>query len=258
MLHVVRRLAKLQPISLIPTYLAAHTVPREFQGRPDAYLDAMLDPALLGRIQSEQLAEFADVFCERTAFDVAQARRFLATCKQYGMTPRVHADQISQCGASKLASELGASSADHLEHIDHAGIAAMKEAGTIAVLLPGCSFFLGVEHAPARRILDADIPVALATDFNPGSSPIESMPLILSMACTQMGMTPTEAIVAATANAAAVLKRQDQIGAFLPGMQADLLVLDVPNHRQWLYHVGRNCVRWVIKGGRIVVDRSSR
>ncbi len=252
MLHAVQQLATRQPVELIGTYLAAHTVPVEFAGRPNEYLDLVLDPTVLKRITDEGLAEFADVFCERTAFDVDASRRFLTVCKEYGLIPRLHADQITQCGASRLAAEVGAASADHLERIDDDGIAAMKAAGTVAVLLPACSFFLGVEQAPARRLIDAGLPVALATDLNPGSSLIESMPLVMSIACTQMRMTPTEALIASTANAAAAIRRSDRLGALLPGMQADLLILDVPNHLQWAYHVGRNCVRTVIKSGNIV------
>jgi len=254
MLEVIQRLNTLQPIELVATYLAAHTTPRECAARPDAYLDLVLDDAVLTRIRDEKLAEFCDVFCERTAFNVEQSRRVLATAKRFGLTPRLHADQITQSGASMLAAEVGAVSADHLETIDDAGIAALKAAGCVAVLLPGCSFFLGVEQAPARRILDADLPVALATDYNPGSAMIESLPLVMHIACTQMRMTPTEAIVAATANAAAALEREGRLGAIQTGMQADLIILDVPNHQRWLYEPGRNCVRTVVKKGRIVAE----
>lgn len=254
MLRVARVLDERQPIDVVGTYLAAHTTPREYAGRPAAYLDVVLDDEVLGRIRNEGLAEFCDVFCEKTAFDVEQSRRVLETAKRFGLKPKLHADQITQMGATVLAGEVGAVSADHLETIDEAGIDAMKKAGTIAVLLPGCSFFLGVEQAPARRLIEADLPVAVATDYNPGSSMIESLPLVMSIACTQARMTPTEAVVAATANAAAALNRQDRLGAIEVGMQADLLVLDVDNHHRWLYEPGRNCTRAVIKRGELVVD----
>ena len=257
MLEAVKRLSGLQPIELVSTYLAAHTTPREFAGRPDAYLDTVLDEGVLARIRDERLAEFCDVFCERTAFDVPQSRRVLTAARAYGMTPKLHADQITQLGASALAGEVGAVSADHLETIDDAGVAAMKGAGCVAVLLPGCSLFLGVAQAPARRIMDADLPVAVATDFNPGSAMIESLPQVMGIACTQMRMTPTEALVAATANAAAAVGRQDRLGAIVVGRQADLLVLDVPNHDRWLYEQGRNAVRHVIKRGETVVTNES-
>ncbi|MFQ5494452.1 MAG: amidohydrolase family protein, partial [Phycisphaerae bacterium] len=159
---------------------------------------------------------------------------------------------ITQIGASVLAGEVGAISADHLETIDNEGMTAMKRAGCVAVLLPGCSFFLGVRQAPARWMLEADLPVALATDYNPGSAMVESLPLVMAIACTQMGMTPTEAVVAATANAAAAINRHDRLGAIRVGMQADLVILDVPNHQRFLYEPGRNCVRTVIKKGESV------
>ena len=252
MLEAIRRLGELQPIELVATYLAAHTTPREFADQPDAYLEAVLDDEVLGRIRDEELAEFCDVFCERTAFDVERSRRVLRTAARFGLRPRLHADQISQMGATLLAGEVGAISADHLETIDEEGLAALKAAGTVGVLLPGCSFFLGVEQAPARRLLDANLPVALATDYNPGSSMIESLPLVMSIACTQMRMTPAEALVAATANAAAALNRQHRLGAIQVGMQADLIVLEVPNLERWLYEAGRNCARIVLKRGKIV------
>jgi imidazolonepropionase len=255
MLEAIRRLKSLQPVELVPTYLAAHTTPREFEGRADDYLDAVLDDSVLARIRDEGLAEFCDVFCDRTAFNVEQSRRVLTAAKRFGLIPRLHADQITQIGASTLAGEVGAISADHLEVIDDAGIAAMKAAGCVAVLLPGCSFFLGVKQAPARRLIEAGIPVALATDYNPGSSMIESLPLVMAIACTQMRMTPTEALVAATANAAAALNRRDRLGAIALGMQADLVILDVPNHNRWMYEPGRSCVRAVIKKGAVTFSR---
>ncbi|MBI4719108.1 MAG: imidazolonepropionase [Planctomycetes bacterium] len=258
MLYVVRELARLQPIELVPTFLAAHTVPAEYAGRTDDYLDTLFADAVLARLRDERLAEFCDVFCERTAFTVEQSRRVLAKAKRYGLRPKLHADQISQMGASALAGELAAVSADHLEHIDDHGIDALHGAETVAVLLPGCSFFLGVQQAPARRLLDADLPVALGTDYNPGSSMIESLPLVMSIACTQMRLTPLEALVAATANAAAAVDRHRRLGAVQPGMQADLVILDVPDHRRWMYEPGRNCVRTVIKRGQVVAEPSAR
>jgi imidazolonepropionase len=252
MLRAVKTLGTHQPIECVGTYLAAHTVPPEFDGDPDAYLDTVCAYDVLERIQEERLAEFADVFCERTAFDVDRSRRFLESCARFRMTPRLHADQITQMGASRLAADVGARSADHLETIDAAGLEAMKAAGTIAVLLPACSFYLGVSQAPARRIIDAGIPVAVATDYNPGSSVIESLPLTMSMACTQLRMTPAQVLVAATSNAAAVLNRQDRLGALAEGMQADLTLLDVPNIEQMCYFAGRNSTRMVIKNGAIV------
>ncbi len=254
MLDAVARLKELQPIELVPTYLAAHTVPREFDGRTDAYLDAILDEKVLSRISGEGLAEFCDVFCETTAFDVAQSRRVLQSARKFALTPKLHADQITQIGATVLAGEVGAISADHLETIDDAGIAAMKKAGCVAVLLPGCSFYLGVNQAPARRLIEANLPVALATDYNPGSAMVESLPLIMGIAATQMRMTPAEAVIGVTANAAAALHRADRLGALRVGMQADIVVLGVPNLERLVYEPGRNCVRTVVKRGQIVAS----
>ncbi len=252
MLRAIKRLGSLTPIELVGTYLAAHTTPRELADSPDEYLDVVLDEKVLSLIREEDLAEFCDVFCEQTAFDIDRSRRVLETCQSFGLIPKLHADQITQMGATVLAGEVGAISADHLETIDNAGLAAMKAAGTIAVLLPACSWFLGVQQAPARRILESDLPVAIATDHNPGSCMVESLPLAMSIACTQMKMTPTEVLIAATANAAAALNRHHRLGSIAPGMQADLLLLDVPNHNRWLYEPGRNCVRGVIKKGKLI------
>jgi imidazolonepropionase len=255
MLEVIRRLGECQPIELVATYLAAHVTPTEFAGRPDAYLDVVLDDGVLGELRDRRLAEFCDVFCDRTAFDVPQSRRVLRTAQRHGLRPKIHADQLSRIGASALAGEVGAVSADHLEHVDDRGVEAMQRAGTVPVLLPGCSFFLGVGQAPARRLLDADLPVAIATDYNPGSSMMESLPLVMNLACTQMRMRPLEVLIAATANAAAALCRADQIGAIEVGRRADLVILDVPNLERWLYEPGRNCVRGVVKGGEKVYWR---
>lgn len=252
MLRAVRRLGLEQPIELVGTWLAAHTIPAEFRGRPDDYIDAVTQPSVLETIRRERLAEFADVFCERGAFDVAQAERYLAACARFGLRAKVHADQLSQMGASALAARLDAVSADHLEHIDDAAIEAMKSACTIPVLLPGCSLFLNSRPADARRLIRAGLPVAVATDVNPGSCMIESLPLVMSLACTMLRMAPVEAAVACTANAAAAIGRVDRLGAIAVGSAADLLVLSVPSVERMCYEVGRPCVCAVIKSGRVV------
>lgn len=256
MLTAVQRLGSLQPIETVGTYLAAHTTPREFADRPDEYLDLVLDDTVLDRIATQGLAEFCDVFCERTAFDIERSRRVLTTAARYGLRPKLHADQITQMGATRLAGEVKAISADHLEQIDDGGIDALKNGGCVAVLLPACSFYLGVEQAPARWLIEADLPVAVATDYNPGSSMVESLPMTMVIACTQMRMTPVEVLVAATANAAAAIGRADRIGAVVTGAQADLTILDVPSVERWMYEAGRNCVRSVIKKGRVVYESS--
>lgn len=251
-LRALRALGERQPIELVATYLGAHAVPVEFDGRPDAYLDAMSDGRLLATIRDEGLARFCDAFCDRGAFDVAQARRYLERCAAFGLRPKLHADELEQIGASRLAGEVGAVSADHLEHVDDGGIEALRRAGTVAVVLPGTSFFLGIAHADARRLIGAGLPVALATDCNPGSCPIESLPLVMNVACCQLRMTPMEALSACTANAAAALGEHGRLGAIASGYAADLLVLDAPSVDEWLYTPGRNRVRLVIKSGRVV------
>lgn len=251
-LRAIKRLAEELPIDMPATFLGAHTIPPEYADRPDDYIDAITAESLLAQIRDEGLAEFADVFCERGAFDVEQSRRFLTACKAFGLRPKIHSEQITNTGATMLGVELGAVSADHLEYVDDETIAALQGSKTIPVLLPGCSFFLGSEPAPARKLIDAGLPVALATDVNPGSCTIESLPLIMSIAATLLRMTPRESLVACTANAAAALNRADRIGAIAVGHVADLLILDIPNIDRWAYHVGVNPVRTVIKRGEII------
>jgi imidazolonepropionase len=251
MLTAAIRLRDRQPMDIVTTYLGAHTLPVEYANDRKAYLDLVCSDELLGRIARDGLAEFCDVFTERTAFNIDESRRVLNAAKAVGLTPKLHADQITQFGASRLAAEVGAISADHLETIDRGGIESMKEAGVIAVLLPGCSWFLGVPQAPAREILDAGLRVAIATDYNPGSSMVESLPLVMAIACTQMRLTPEEVLLAVTTQAAAALGRSGSMGCIAAGEQADLVILDVPNYNQWMYNPGRNCVQTVIKRGRV-------
>jgi imidazolonepropionase len=251
-LRVIRRLVELQPIELVPTYLGAHALPPEYRDRADEFLERMTSPQLLGQIAAEKLARFCDVFCDRGAFDVPQARRVLEAGRRVGLRPKVHADELAQIGASRLAAEVGAISADHLEHIDAGGIEALRSAGTIAVMLPGTSFFLGIPHCDARRLIAAGLAVALASDCNPGSCMIESLPLILNIACCQLRLRPAEALVAATANAAAALDLHGRLGAIETGFDADLVVLDAASVEEWLYTPGRNRVRLVLKRGKVV------
>lgn len=251
-LEAVRALARAQPIRLVPTYLGAHALPAEFEGRPAEFLDEIAAEPFLRELAHRRLARFCDVFCDRGAFTVEQARRVLTTAAAAGLRLRLHADELGQIGASRLAGELRAVSADHLELIDDAGIAALKAGGTLAVVLPGCSFFLGIQHAPARKLIEAGVPLALATDCNPGSSMIESLPLVMNIACCQLRLLPVEALVACTANAAAALELHDQTGAIALEFAADLVVLDADNVDDWMYTPGRSRVRMVIRGGRIV------
>ncbi len=253
-LLAVRKLQELQPVELVPTYLAAHAIPTEYRSRRAAYVDLVVSDELMGRVADEGLAEFVDVFCEESAFTVEESRRILEAGKRRGLAPRIHADQLTQMGASRLAAEIACVSADHLERIDGGGIEALRSAGVIAGLLPGCSFYLGVAQAPARRLLDSGVPVAFATNYNPGSSMVESLPLVLSIACAQMKVTPSEALEGATSTAAAVLRREKRLGRIEKGMEADLVVLDVGSADEWLSEMGRNAVRSVLKRGQVVYE----
>jgi imidazolonepropionase len=252
MLHAVKKLRSLQPVELVSTYLAAHTIPPEYRERRAAYIDLVTSDELMGRVAEEGLAEFVDVFCEESAFAVAESRRILEAGRDRGLALKIHADQITQMGASRLAAEVGCVSADHLERIDEGGIAAMRDEGVIAGLLPGCSFYLGVAQAPARKLLDSGVRVAFGTNYNPGSSMVESLPLALSIACTQMKVTPEEALVGATSTGAASLLRDGRLGRLEPGMDADLVLLEALGVDPWLSEMGRSSVRAVLKRGRVV------
>jgi imidazolonepropionase len=256
-LGVVRELAARQPVELVSTYMGAHALPPEYTGRSEAFLDAMSDEALLRSVREQGLAEFCDVFCDRGAFDVAQARRYLGRCAAAGLRPKLHADELAQIGASRLAAEMRAASADHLEHVDAGAIEALRGAGTIAVVLPGTSFYLGIPHADARGMIAGGLPVAIATDCNPGSCMIESLPLVMNIACCQLRLLPVEVVSACTANAAAALDLHRRKGAIAPGFNADLLVLDAPSVEEWLYAPGRERVRAVLRAGRVVSGKLS-
>lgn len=255
-LEVIRELDRQQPIDLVATYLGAHALPPEYDGRPDEYIDMIASEELLAEIAERGLARFCDVFCDEGAFTVEQARRVLTRAAQAGLRPKIHADELAQIGATRLAGEVGAVSADHLECIDDGGIEALKAAGTIAVVLPGTSFFLGIPHCDARRLIDSDLPVALATDYNPGSCMIESLPLVMNIACCQLRMLPNEVLVACTANAAAAIGAQHHVGAIETGYDADLVLLDVPSLDTWFYTPGRPRVHGVIKAGHVVYRRA--
>lgn len=255
-LEAVRQLNHQQPVDLEATYLGAHALPPEFDGRAEEFIDTIADPELLAEIARRGLARFCDVFCDRGAFTVEQARRVLQRATAAGLRPKLHADELAQIGATRLAGEIRAVSADHLERIDHAGIEALKAAGTTAVVLPGTSFFLGIPHCDARRLIDAGLPVALATDHNPGSCMIESLPWIMNIACCQLRMLPTEVLVACTANAAAALDVEQRAGAIQVGFDADLVVLDAPSLDAWFYTPGRPRVRNVVKAGHVVYRKT--
>ena len=235
-LRVIQRLNNETPLEIVPTFLGAHAVPRDTS--PDEYLDLVIDE-MLPRVAKEKLAEFCDVFCERGYFDIEQSREILSAAKKLGLKLRGHVDQLTNSGGAKLMAELGATTADHLEKTDEPGIAALKTANVQPVLLPGAVYALGSTSYPrAREMIDAGLAVVLATDFNPGSSPTPSMPMILSLACTQMKMSPAEAITAATINAAYSLNRGDKIGSLESGKVANFAVFDCKDYRELAYWFG--------------------
>jgi imidazolonepropionase len=234
----------------VPTWLGAHAVPPEFPDA-DAYLEFALAEVLP---EAARIAEAADVFLERGAFDAAQARRYLEACRAAGLTLRLHADQFTEGGGVGLAVELGARSVDHLEATGPGGVRVLAASDVAAVLLPVAALFLGRPMPPARELVDAGAIVALATDFNPGSAFCESLPLVCGLACTQLSMTPAEALAACTVNAAHVLGRADRVGRLVPGYAADIVLLEAPDWRYLAYHLGGDQVAVVVKDGSPVGD----
>ena len=232
------------------THLGAHFVPPEYEGRPDAYINVVCAEMLPA---AEGLAEFVDVFCDEGAFTVDQSRRVLQAGEALGMRAKLHADELALSGGSELAAELGCVSADHLVHIGDRQIRALRDAGVVAVMLPGSSFSLGATYAPARELLAAGASVALATDFNPGTCYCENVQMAIALACQGMKLTPSQALRAATAGGAAALGRAHEVGSLQPGMWCDLLVLGGEGHHELGYHFGVNLVRDVVVGGRVVV-----
>lgn len=249
MLRVNKRLQEDLPVDIVSTFLGAHEFPVEYKDNRQAYID-ILKTEMMPRVKEEGLAEYCDIFTEAHVYTVEQSREVMEAAKQLGFKLRFHADEIEPIGGAELAGELGAVSADHLGACSDAGISAMREAGTIATLLPGTIFSLGMkQYARARDMIAAGLPVALATDFNPGSCNCDSMAFVISLACVQMRMTPAEAICAATINAAYTLERGDRIGSLEPGKEADLLILDMPGYQYLPYHIGSSAIEAVYKKG---------
>ncbi len=255
-LDIMQQLHQDQPLDIISTFMGAHAVPPEFRRRPEAYVDVLVK-SWIPAIATTGLAEFCDVFCDRGAFTVAQARRILATAQECGLVPRIHAGQLAHTGAAKLAIELRAASADHLEKIDRADVRALALSAVTCTLLPGCEFHLGLsQFAPARALIDEGAIVALATDFNPGTSPTLSMSMILSLACTHLRMTPAEAIAAATINPAYSLRLHDRIGSLEVGKYADLAAFDVAAYREIPYYFGVNLCSFTMKRGAVIHSKT--
>jgi imidazolonepropionase len=263
LVEVAHQLGQEGPVDVVPTWLGAHAVPPEFRSRPDgteAYVRSVIDDQLPG-IAAHGRARFADVFCEAGVFSADQSRRILVAARAMGLLSRLHADELAPSGGAELAGEIGAASADHLATPSPAGIAAMAAAAdrgepVVATLLPVTTWFLMKDHhAPARAFIEAGVPVAIGTDFNPGTSPTASLPLAMSFACVSLGMSPDETLAAVTINAARALALDEEIGSIEPGKLADIVIWQVPTTDQIPYWPGSDLVRTVIKRGRVVVDR---
>jgi imidazolonepropionase len=255
-LRVLRRLRRGSPVEIVPTLLAAHVLPRDFEDRSREYVD-LIKQRLIPTVARQKLAEFVDCFCDRGAFGIKPCRELLTLGSRLGLTPRIHAEQWARTGASRMAVDLGAASADHLDCVTAQDIRLLAQSNTVAVLLPGANFNLGLkDYPPARKLIDAGAAVALATDFNPGTSPTLNMQMILSLACTQMRMTPAETISAATINAAWALRRANRLGSLEPGKHADLLVMDVADYREIPYYFAVNHCLMTVKRGRVVSRRA--
>jgi imidazolonepropionase len=248
LLETINELMAEEVITIVPTFLGAHALPPEYAGQKDKFVQLIIDK-MIPYVAKKNLSVFCDAFCEQGYFDGNDCRMIFAAAQSAGMIPKVHADELTSCGGAELASEVSAISADHLEHISDLGISALAKTGTVGILLPGVSFFLNHPHAPARKMIDAGVPVAIATDFNPGSCMTYSMPLMMTIACTQMKMSPEEVIIASTLNAAAALNLSHEVGSIETGKKADMVVLDIPNYKFLPYHFGENHVYRVVKNG---------
>jgi imidazolonepropionase len=255
MLEALRDLNLDHPVDVVPTFLGAHEVPPEYAGKKDEYVRLVVEE-MIPAVGERKLAAFCDVFCEKGVFSLEESRRILNAGKRFGLLPKVHADELTPLGGGELAAEVGAVSADHLLFISEKGMEAMAEKDVVATLLPGTAFFLFLgRYAPARRMIEKGVKVALASDFNPGSCMTQSLPLITTIACTQMRLTPAEAILAITIHAARAIRKEKEIGSVEPGKQADLVIMNIPDYRHLSYHFGINHVWKVIKKGKVVWER---
>ncbi len=255
-LEILRELRLEQRLDIATTFLGAHVVPPEYKGRTEDFVD-LVARIWIPYIAQSGLAQFCDVFCDRGAFTVPQAARILMAGLVSGLTPRLHADQLARTGAARLAIRLHAASADHLEKVNRGDIHALAASGVACTLLPGCCFHLGLSHyAPARALIDAGAAVALATDFNPGTSPTPSMQIILSLACSALKMTPSEAIAAATINGAYALRRHSRVGSIEVGKFADIAAFDVDDYREIPYYFGVNHCSMVMKRGAVIFEKA--
>ena len=250
-LQAMKELNEIHPVDIVPTFLGPHSVLPEYKGKEDEFIDFMIDD-VLPKVAEENLAEFADIFCEKNVFTIDQSRRFLKAAKNAGLKLKIHADEMYQLGGTELAVELGCTSADHLLQATDEGIRQLSKSNTVATLLPATAFCLKEEYARARYMIDSGCAVSLATDFNPGSCFTNSIPLIIALAALHMNMTIEEIVTALTVNAAAAVGRSDVTGSIEKGKKADIIILEYPSIHFLPYHAAVNIVETVIKNGRIV------
>ncbi|MBE6035466.1 imidazolonepropionase [Aminipila sp.] len=251
MLQAVKALEENHPMDMVSTFMGAHAIPDEYKDKADAFIDLLCEE-VIPEVERQQLAEFADVFCEDSVFNVAQSKKYLESAKAHGLGLKIHADEIEEIGGSELAGEMGAISAEHLIAIGEKGMAAMAKAGTTAMLLPATSFYLGKTFAPARRMIELNIPVAIASDFNPGSCPSLNLQFAINLGYLRYKMTPEEILTAVTINPACAIGRGDKVGTLEAGKQADLVIWDAPNMEMLCYRFGSNLAMQVIKKGSLV------
>jgi imidazolonepropionase len=257
-LEALREAGRKHPVDIVPTFMGAHEVPREYRGRKSAYLNFLLR-RVLPEVKKRNLAEFFDVFCERGVFSLEETRRLANGAKRAGLKVRIHADEFTPLGGAELASEIGASSADHLINVTPEGIRKLARSNTVATLLPGVSFFLMLDKkAPARQLIEEGAIVSLASDFNPGSSMVSSMLFVLQLGVFLLRLSIEEAVNAVTANAAFALGRHEEVGSLEPGKKTDLLLCELPDYASLVYHLGVNPIRHVLKNGRVVVKDGRR
>ncbi|GEN83074.1 imidazolonepropionase [Sporosarcina luteola] len=251
-LRAMKRLNEIHPIDLVPTFMGAHAVPQEYKGNEDEYIDSIIND-MLPVVAEEKLAVFNDVFCEVGVFTPEQSERILEAGKKLGLIPKIHADEIESYGGAELAAKVGAISAEHLLKASDEGIKQMAEAGVIACLLPATALYLREDAAKGRKMVDEGVAVAISTDCNPGSSPTTSMPLVMNLACISMRLTPAEALVAATMNAACAIRMEDKVGSLEVGKQGDIVMWNISNYQELQYLFGVNHVDKVWKKGEQVV-----
>ncbi|GAA5523237.1 imidazolonepropionase [Aliifodinibius salicampi] len=247
-LRVYRRLSETHPMHIVSTFLGAHAIPPEYEGDREGYIDLVIEE-MIPAVSGEDLAEFCDVFTEESAFSVRESRRILFAAQVAGLTPKIHADQLTSCGGGELAAELKAASADHLEKISDNGIEAMADAGVVGVMLPLASLYTQEKPLNCRKLVEGGVKVAVATDFNPGSAPSYNLPLAMMLSCNQGRLTPEEALKGATIYAAKALNRDHELGSIEKGKSADFAVINAPNPNFWIYHFQPNdCIMTVSKG----------